>query len=280
MSDFRPVKLFQLFMIPAVVLVCRGADSKASRAVCKWDQYYDPNVDDCGPCFEICDFRKQTRTERQCHDQCSDYLVSRTCGWNEYFDEKERRCANCSELCKQVSGNRTTEECSRKCGKYLDTHPPDNSQSHPLDLRKKPGSRPSSSSSSSSLTWLPAVVTIVVGVIVLTAIFVMYFRYYKHQQNRNYIQAPRNDVPGNNQTGTRSARQPGVDVAIPMMLLQPPLPIQVSSEEVASGDICLQRLMDSEDTQPKTVEMAIAECDPVAPSSAASEFVRQLQQCR
>ena len=42
-----------------------------SNPVCAWDEYYDENMENCGPCREICVNMKVTRTERQCQKQCS-----------------------------------------------------------------------------------------------------------------------------------------------------------------------------------------------------------------
>ncbi|KAL8618307.1 hypothetical protein ACOMHN_061152 [Nucella lapillus] len=289
MSELGPaVKICHLLMtvtIPTLLLVWRGADCRDLRrrrgSTCAWDQYYDPNMDDCGPCHEICDSMKLTRTEQQCRNQCSDYLVSLSCRADQYFDEMVRSCAPCSELCSQGDAKGTTKECSRKCRKYLETSQPGNTQAQVLDLVKAGnGYDPSSSSSPSTSPWLHVTIAIGIGVIVLAIVFALLFHYHhKRRQHRNYLSAPGNDVPGLPASGSNGVGHGDTSAIAMQVLTQPALPVQVSSEGFAAGDFSLQRLVPSEDTQPKTVEVGIAECDPMAPSSAAYHFVLRQQDC-
>lgn len=92
-----------------------------SNRLCKWNEYHDDNVDDCGPCREICDHMTTTRTEKQCRDQCKDYLQFLSCTYLQYFDDVTSSCAPCVEICDQPNVTRTEAECSSQCSAYLDS---------------------------------------------------------------------------------------------------------------------------------------------------------------
>ncbi|XP_076459076.1 uncharacterized protein LOC143292554 [Babylonia areolata] len=101
--------------------LCFGVDIVLSEkpARCGMFEYYDSNMDNCGPCREICQHMELTRTEKQCRAQCSDYLTAATCTYRQYYDEVVQNCAHCAELCVHSDIKGTTKQCSSRCDKYL-----------------------------------------------------------------------------------------------------------------------------------------------------------------
>lgn len=98
------------------VLAASGASLKKK---CDWSEYYDENMNDCGPCREICDQMAATGTEEQCQAQCREYLISRKCTYVQYYDQWTESCESCPEICDNQNVTGTQQQCTDSCAWYL-----------------------------------------------------------------------------------------------------------------------------------------------------------------
>ncbi|KAK7113274.1 uncharacterized protein [Littorina saxatilis] len=115
-----------LFVLVSVQALVRVSSARGAAQKCAWNEYSDDNMNDCGPCSEICTgvvhpHISPLGTEEQCRNECSGYLDSLKCTNDEYYDDMVYSCAPCSEICDHHEITKTTRDCSSQCKKYLPT---------------------------------------------------------------------------------------------------------------------------------------------------------------
>ncbi|XP_071107109.1 uncharacterized protein [Haliotis cracherodii] len=86
--------------------------------ICGIGSYFDPVINRCDLCSDICDIVGLTDTNEDCQRYCPDYGKAKGCSDEQYYDPVVGRCDSCEELCYGDNIQDTTEECKDKCPNY------------------------------------------------------------------------------------------------------------------------------------------------------------------